>query len=315
MLIEDAAREFFVYLDAEKGCSPATIEAYRSDLKLFRKFLRSDGTSQAIEEITPEVLRRYIAAMSSAGLAASTRARRLYALRSLWQYLETADLVSSNPTRKVATPRREQRLPTYLSAEECARLLAACDDNHYVDLAFRDRAILTVLIYQGLRRAELLGLRLGDVNLDAMTLLVRRGKGGKSRLLPLATQTAAAVEDWLEFRPSSSDGALFVTRGGKPMSPTDLNRMFRRTVERSGVRREDVTLHTLRHTFATLLLKEGVDVRSLQRLLGHASIETTAQYLHLQTEDLRGALALHPLGQRDDTTRHHSQEDDWGLRR
>lgn len=295
MLIEDVAREFFVYLDAEKGCSPATIEAYRSDLKLFREFLRDDGTVPHVGAITPEVLRRYIADMSAGGLAASTRGRRLYALRSLWNYLERADLVSDNPTRKVATPRREQRLPAYLSAEECTRLLAACDDNHYVDLAFRDRAILTVLICQGLRRAELLGLRLGDIDADAMTLLVRRGKGGKSRLLPLADQTLGAVADWLEFRPAGDHSTLFVTRGGNPMSPKDLNRMFRRTVERSGIHRDHVTLHTLRHTFATLLLKKGVDVRTLQRLLGHASIETTALYLHLETDDLRGALARHPL--------------------
>jgi site-specific recombinase XerD len=296
MLIEDVAREFFVYLDAEKGCSPATVQAYRSDLKLFRKFLQADETPSEVESITPAVLRRYIANMSEDGLAAATRGRRLYALRSLWNYLEQADLVRGNPTRKVATPRREQRLPNYLSTEECARLLAACDSNHYVDLAFRDRAILTVLIYQGLRRAELLHLKIGDVDFGAKTLLVRRGKGGKSRLLPLAEGAGFAIEDWLEFRPSTDNGMLFVTRGGNPMRPTDINRMFRRTVERSGIQRDNVTLHTLRHTFATLLLKEGVDVRTLQRLLGHASIETTALYLHLETDDLRGALARHPLG-------------------
>lgn len=296
MLIEDAAREFFMYLHAEKGCSPATIDAYRSDLKLFLEFLQADETSLVVAAITPEVLRRYIAAMTAGELAASTRGRRLYALRSLWKYLEEADLVADNPTRRIATPRREQRLPTYLSAEECARLLAACDRNHYFDLAFRDRAILTVLIYQGLRRAELLGLQLRDIDVEGMTLLVRRGKGGRSRLLPLADQTSSAIQDWLEFRADGDDHALFVTRGGNPMSPKDLNRMFRRTVERSGIRRDGVTLHTLRHTFATLLLKEGVDVRTLQRLLGHASIETTALYLHLETDDLRGALARHPLG-------------------
>jgi site-specific recombinase XerD len=296
MLIQDVAREFFVYVNAERGCSPATISAYRSDLKLFCEFLRERGTPPEVEAVTPDVLRSYVAAMSASGLAPATRARRLHALRSLWRYLELADLVNENPTRKIATPKRDQRLPSYLTVEEAALLIGACDDNHYVDLAFRDRAILTVLIYQGLRRAELLGLGLNDVNVASMTLLVRRGKGGKSRLLPLAGPAAEAIEDWLEFRPHSDSSALFVTRGGCAMRPTDLNRMFRRTVERSGIRRDGVTLHTLRHTFATLLLKEGVDVRTLQRLLGHASIETTALYLHLETDDLRGALARHPLG-------------------
>lgn len=295
MLIENVAREFFVYLDAEKGCSQATVEAYRSDLRLFLRFLQGDGCPAEVERVAPDVLRRYLASMSAAGLSASTRGRRLYALRSLWQYLETADLVTENPCRKVSAPRRSQHLPNYLSADECARLLAACDDNHYADLAFRDRALLTVLVYQGLRRAEVLGLQMGDVDLEAMTLLVRRGKGGTSRLLPLAEQAANAVADWLEMRPDCPTGALFVTRGGHPMSVKDLQRMFRRTVYRAGLR-EGITLHTLRHTFATLLLREGVDVRTLQRLLGHASIETTAVYLHVDTEDMRGAVERHPLG-------------------
>lgn len=295
MLIEDVAREFFVYLDAEKGCSPSTIEAYRSDLKLFLAFLQEDSCPAEVERVAPDVLRRYLASMSAAGLSASTRGRRLYALRSLWQYLETADLVTENPCRKVSAPRRSQHLPNHLTADECARLLAACDDSHYVDLAFRDRALLAVLIYQGLRRAEVLGLQLGDVDLEEMTLLVRRGKGGTSRLLPLAESAADALADWQEMRPDCASSALFTTRGGHPMSIKDLQRMFRRTVARAGLR-EGITLHTLRHTFATLLLREGVDVRTLQRLLGHASIETTALYLHLDTEDLRGAIGRHPLG-------------------
>ncbi len=294
MLIEDVAREFFVYLDAEKGCSPATIDAYGSDLRLFLAFLQDDGCCPDLAHVTAEVLRRYLARMSVAGLSASTRARRLYALRSLWQYLETVGLISDNPCRKVAAPRRRQRLPNYLSVHECTRLLIACDGNHYVDLAFRDRAILAILIYQGLRRAELLGVQVGDVDLDAMTLLVRRGKGGRSRLLPLAERAADALTDWLEIRPDCANSALFVTRGGRAMSVIDLQRMFRRTVARAGLR-DGITLHTLRHTFATMLLREGVDVRTLQRLLGHASIETTALYLHVDTEDLRRAIGRHPL--------------------
>ncbi len=271
------------------------VEAYQSDLKLFAGFLQDAGLPVEVEQVTTDVLRRYLAGMSAAGLSASTRARRLYALRSLWHYLETTGLVSENPCRKVSAPRRRQHLPNYLTVTECARLLAACDDNHYVDLAFRDRTILVVLMYQGLRRAELLGLQLGDVDLEAMTLLVRRGKGGTSRLLPLAEQAAQAGTDWLEMRPDCACSALFVTRGGHPMSAVDLQRMFRRTVDRAGLR-EGVTLHTLRHTFGTMLLRQGVDVRTLQRLLGHASIETTALYLHVDAEDLRGAIGRHPLG-------------------
>ena len=296
MLIEEVAREFFVYLDAEKGCSRATIEAYASDLKLFTEFLVERGQKIEVELVTAEVLREYLADMSARGLSASTRGRRLYSLRSLWHYLEVTEKVTENPCRRVSAPRRHEHVPTSLSVAECARLLAACEDNHYTDLAFRDRAILTVLIYEGLRRGELVGLGLGDVDLDAMMLTVRRAKGGSWRVLPLAGAAADAVSDWLELRPRCDHSALFTTRGGRPISVKDLQRMFRRTVSRAGIGSDRVTLHSLRHTFALLLLREGVDVRSLQRLLGHRSLETTAQYLHLQTDDLRAAVDRHPLG-------------------
>ena len=105
-----------------------------------------------------------------------------------------------------------------------------------------------------------------------------------------------AVIDWLEFRPECEHSSLFTTRAGNPMSVRDLHRMFCRTVGRAGLGGNGITLHSLRHTFAVLLLRAGVDVRSLQRLLGHASLETTAQYLHLQTDDLRAAVDRHPLG-------------------
>ena len=293
--IEDVAREFFVYLDAEKGCSRATIEAYASDLNLFVEFLVQRDRGAEVEAVTAELLREYLADMSARGLSASTRGRRLYALRSLWHYLEVTERVTENPCRRVSAPRRHEHVPTSLSVAECARLLAACEDNHYVDLAFRDRAILCALIYQGLRRAEVLGLQLGDVDPEAMTVLVRRGKGGKSRMMPLAEPAAEALADWLELRPRCEHSVVFTTRGARPMSAKDLQRMFRRTVARADLAREGLTVHSLRHTFAMLLLREGVDVRALQRLLGHSSIETTALYLHLETDDLRDAVARHPL--------------------
>jgi len=146
MLIEDVAREFFVYLNAEKRCSPATIEAYGSDLKLFVKFLRGKEVRPEVSSVTTEVLREYLADMSARGLSASTRGRRLYSLRSMWHYLEVTEKVTKNPCRRVSAPRRVQHVPTHLSVEGCARLLATCDENHYTDLAFRDRAVLTVLI-------------------------------------------------------------------------------------------------------------------------------------------------------------------------
>lgn len=321
MLIQDAAKQFSVHLHAERGCSRATVEAYRGDIAAFLRYLEeTDGhrgcagqerspahraadeqqgcaARFAVEQVTVETARGWIAHMADRGLKPATRARRLSCLRSLFEFLIDIGAAATNPFRRVRMPKKDHQPPTYLSPDECRRLLAATDDNHYTVLAFRDRAALSLLLFAGLRRSELLGLRVGDVDLQQRTLRVRVGKGQRGRVLPLAEAAAEAVADWLELRPEgTTHDALLTTRGGAAMCATDLQRMFKRTVQKAGIVREGLTLHKLRHTCATLLLGEGVDIVAIQRLLGHASIESTAVYLHVEMSDLRRAVERHPLG-------------------
>lgn len=295
MLIREAADEFFLYLEAERGCSPLTVTAYQSDIDLFIDFLEGEDVAPDVSNVTVRLLRQFLLAMKRDGLAASTRARRLYALRSLWDFLEKSEMIDVNPSRKVSAPKTGQHIPEYLTPDECEALLDATDNQYYDSLATRDRAALTILIYTGLRRHELIDIRLSDVDLDARTLRVNRGKGNKSRLIPLVEEARQAIHDWLDERPQVDHDLLLTGRDGRPLGTHGLHLAFRRAAEKAGLDRDGVTLHTLRHSFATMLLHSQVDLISLQRLLGHASIESTAIYLHVDMTRLREAVDAHPM--------------------
>ena len=185
-----------------------------------------------------------------------------------------------HPLARVATPKKQKQIPMYLSFEECQRLLDATDKNHLFLLAFRDKAMLGTFIYTGIRRGELLALTMADVDFEARTLAVRNGKGGKGRVIPLYDELIELLRDWLELRPQCEHG---------------LQEAFHRAKKAAGIDREGVTIHTLRHTFASSLLQNGADLVSIQRLLAHSSLDTTAIYRHVQMDGLREAVDKHPL--------------------
>ena len=186
-------------------------------------------------------------------------------------------------------------MPSVLSLEEARRVLRAADDHQCPWMGFRNRAMVAVLLFCGLRRQELADLKLSDVDLRSRWLKVRRGKGGKGRSIPLAPEAAEAINDWLEFRPQVDHEYLLTGLGGRRLEKNGLVGVFRAVARRAGVDRKGVSLHTLRHTFASLLLQEGCDLVSIQELLGHADLSTTAIYLHLDAAHLQGAMERHPL--------------------
>ena len=281
--------EFLSYLDLERGCSPATIRAYRTDFRLFLRFLESIEISPDIGAVDKPVLRRYVAWLRGRGLKVSSVARRLHSVHSFWNYLRDNDYTEQDPFLGVRVPKPERPLPVFLSAEECKALLRAAEYQRSAFRAFRDKAVLAVLIYAALRRSELLGLRLEDVDLGRAVLRVVHGKGRKARAIPLADGATEALGDWLELRPHCRHDALFTSQSGEPMGKNGLVRAFRKAVQKAGIKKPGVSLHKLRHSFACMLLQNGCDLFSLSRLLGHTRLDTTAIYLHATVEDLRSA--------------------------
>ena len=294
--MDTLAQEFLLYLQAEKGCSPLTAKAYESDLSQFFAHLQENFTVNDPSDITVEMVRSWIVCMHARGLCNNSVARRISSLKSFWKYLCYNDLASPAVMTNVSTPRREQTLPVYLGKESLQKLLDAALQQRTEYCAFRDYAIMATFIYAGLRRGELLNLKISDVDLGARTLRVVQAKGNKTRIIPLVEELCEAIADWLQYRQATNHDYLFTTNRGNRIYPSRLQIIWRKVLQRSGVKRSDVTMHTLRHSFATLLLQSGqADLVSIQHLLGHSRLDTTAIYLHVGAQQLLETIGAHPL--------------------
>ena len=297
MRIEQAVQSFLDHLVLERGCSSATSEAYASDVRTLEAFLAEEGIEPLTESLTPIVIRRYVSWMATGGYSPATIRRRVYAISSLFKWAVNYGYAESNPCACVVLPKKQKKMPAVLSVQEARRVLKASEKHSNARMAFRNRAIIAVLLFCGLRRSELVGLDLDDVDLRARWVRVRRGKGGKGRSVPLVVEAAEALADWIEFRPEVDHDALFVGIHGERLKVGGVARVFRKVAVQADVDRDGVSLHTLRHTFASLLLHEGCDLVSIQELLGHADLSSTAIYLHMDASHLQSAVNRHPLSE------------------
>ena len=295
MDIETAAKQFLKHLVGERGCTDATAEAYASDVRQCVAYLSEKGIPPQTEVVTSAVLREYVGWLAHRGCSASTIRRRISGVSSLWRWLTSTEHETANPCAGLMLPRKQRWSPAVLTLEEARRLLAASEEHDHPAMAFRNRAAISTLLFCGLRRGELLDLTTSDVDHCGRWVRVRRGKGGKGRSVPLVAEAAEAVSDWLEFRPEVEHDFLFTGRRGARLGKNGIARMFRRVARHAGVLREGVSLHTLRHTFASLLLQQGCDLVSIKEMLGHADLSTTGAYLHLDASHLQAAADLHPL--------------------
>ena len=274
------------------SASPHTITAYRHDVEQFTAWAERAGVNEP-GAVTPLLLRRYLACLSTRRMARRTIARKAAALRRYFDWLRRRGVLAADPARRLSAPKGEGRLPRVLKERELAALLNDGQDPQD-PVEARDRAVLELLYGSGLRVAELCGLRTGDVDLRTGSVLVW-GKGAKQRQLPMSQPSVEAVRAWLAGgRPAlctleSPPDTLFLNRRGRPLTPRDVRRILDR---RSPVPTHP---HALRHTFATHLLDNGADLRAVQELLGHADLTTTQVYTHVSRERLRTVHAeTHP---------------------
>jgi integrase/recombinase XerD len=274
---------FLDHLTVERGLSPRTVEAYRSDLSLFFSEAR-----KAPERVTRDDVRAFLTSQRSQGRTGTTAARRLVALRTFYKFLLLERKVDSDPTENVEAPKALKKLPAYLTPEEVDRLLESPDLTTPTGL--RNRAILEVLYATGMRVSELTGLTLQQLNAEAGFVLVM-GKGSKERVVPLGEEALEWVRRYRQdSRPlllgERASHALFVTARGGALSRQMVWVLIGRCARTAGITKR-LSPHTLRHSFATHLLEHGADLRSVQLLLGHADISTTQIYTHLEQERLK----------------------------
>ena len=293
----DHLRGFLDYLQAECGLSLNTRRAYRRDLCRFLGQLGPAGGDLA--KLTTRHVEQFLRACRQEGLAVSSIARGLAAVRMFCRYLVLQRVLARDVSAVVESPKKWHRLPTVLDDEHVGRLLAAPDDGQDVH-ALRDRAVLTVLYATGIRASELTGLDVHDVNFRLGVVRVL-GKGAKERIVPIAESALEAVHAYLTGprRTLASDppsGRVFLSRSGRGLLREDVYRIVRKYVRRAALR-GNVTPHTLRHAFATQLLARGADLRSVQEMLGHADISSTQVYTHVDAARLKAIhKKFHPRG-------------------
>jgi len=282
--LDELLETFLVHVRTERGFSEHSVRAYATDLVGFLGYCEERGVV-APAAVTRHELRAWLAREHARGLARTTMARKLASLRALFRWLERTGRIPTDPAASLRTPRRDRPLPKVLGREEIDRLLAAPEGDDL--LAVRDRAILETLYSAGLRASELVGLDVADLDLAGGVVRVR-GKGRKERLALLGSPAAAAVRAYLELRRAEglADPALFLNHRGSRLTARSVQRVLERRLAAAGLAGR-ATPHTLRHSFATHLLDAGADLRSVQELLGHASLSTTQIYTHVTTEKLK----------------------------
>lgn len=286
--VSDYVTEFLRFLEISKVVSTHTLKAYALDLKAFGAYLEQQGLT--FTHVTHLHIRAYLGQLS-VDLAAATRARRLASLKSFYKFLNRRKVIEINPARRVKSPKLPRRLPRAIPVDEAFALMNAPQVERL--LALRDRAMLEVLYGAGLRVSELCGLSLGDLDRSANTLRVL-GKGQKERLCPLNPHALVALDAWFERRgevlatPSKKQDsrAMFLNFRGGRLTTRSVERHLDTYVKALGLNRK-MSPHALRHSFATHLLAGGADIRSIQELLGHASLSTTQRYTAVSFEQLQ----------------------------
>ncbi len=293
--------DYLGYLAVERGLADNTLEAYANDLSSFAAFAGRTARNSD-EPIDDDVLRAgqwvvagYIADTVESGGAASTAARRLAALRGFFAYLVSVGSIVKDPTGNLESPRQIMRLPRVLSVNEVDRLIAGV--SWPAPEGLRDRAMLELMYSSGLRVSELVGLATNDVDLE-LGYVRCIGKGNKERIVPVGSSALRAVAAYIaaarrEIAPAGTDAHLFVSGRGKGITRQAVWKIIKRAALAAGIDRRVTSPHTLRHSFATHMLENGADLRSVQELLGHADVRTTQIYTHLTQARLRESYNRH----------------------
>lgn len=315
-------RDFLTYHEAIQGHSKKTVDEYYLDLRNFFRYIKIEKGKVArsaeldeisIDDVDLELIRsvtlsdvyaymNYLSrdraqhpnsSQTDYGLKASSRARKIAAIRSFYKYLTSkAKLLSENPMQDLDSPRTKKALPRYLDLDGSIQLLESVDG----DFQERDRCILTLFLNCGLRISELIGLNLSDVRGDQLRVL---GKGNKERILYLNDATMQAIQDYLTVRDNQhaiDKNALFLSRRRARISKSAVEKLVKKYLAKAGLDSTQYSPHKLRHTAATLMLQNGVDVRTLQEVLGHDNLNTTQIYTHVDNDNLRMAARANPLG-------------------
>ncbi len=283
----EAAAEYLGALRSERGLARNTVAAYRRDLRVYLETLARIGRDQ-IDSITPGDVSAYVRDLRRADLAPSSIARKVSAIRGFHRFLVAEDIVTADPTAMLESPRRTMSLPRALTVEDVIRLLEMPDRT--VPLGIRDAALLEFLYASGARVSEAVDLDVIDVDLEGRFAVVT-GKGNRQRVVPMGRPAVEAIEAYLPVRLDLRGGGadmerLFLNSRGGRLSRQAVWQIVRKQAKSAGLESDRVSPHVLRHSAATHMVEGGADLRSVQEMLGHASISTTQIYTRVSPQHL-----------------------------
>lgn len=292
--------EYKSYLVLERRMSANSIEAYLRDIRHFGDFLAKRDGSVDLLSVSREDIETFIFSLHESGVKSSSQARITSGIKSFYRYLYMCDKIKKLPTELIATPKIGRKLPTVLTIEQVSQLISSIDMSGA--FAHRNRAIVELLYSCGLRASELVDLRMGDLFFSENYIRVL-GKGDKERLVPISGYAISKLQIYITDRnrrfASGDDDHLFLSRLGCKLTRVMLFIIIRDMAAKAGIK-SAISPHTLRHTFATHLVKGGADIRLVQMMLGHESITTTDIYTHLDRTFLKeGIEKYHPLANLD----------------
>ena len=278
---------FINYLTVERGLSRNTLDAYSRDLTRYLAFLEKEGIGSP-KEVTPSRVLHFLTYLQKEGLSPRSRARSLVALRMFHKFLLVEGIASENPASRIESPQTVQALPDVLTTGEVESLLKVAGTDS--PLSLRDRAMLELLYATGLRVSELIALKFKDLQLD-VGYLVAFGKRNKQRIVPIGESARDALKEYLNegrnrLCKNNQNDFIFLNLSGKNLTRQGFWKMIKRRAVQAGIAK-NIMPHTLRHSFATHLLENGADLRSVQAMLGHADISTVQIYTHVTRERLR----------------------------
>ena len=288
----EIVKNYVRYLKLERNYSPNTIEAYQRDLRYLLQFVEEQGL--ALVDVELEHLEQFTVGLHEKGVSARSQARILSGVRSFYRFMVLDGYMEEDPTELLPSPQIGQYLPEYLSVEEVDKLEGAIDLSKWEGQ--RNKAIIEVLFSCGLRVSELVNLKLSDIFEDEKFVRVL-GKGNKERLVPISPKAIQELHYWymdrnlMRIKPGEDD-YVFLNRRGVHLTRTMILIMIKQMAKAAGIQKT-ISPHTLRHSFATALLKGGADLRAIQAMLGHEDIGTTEIYTHLETSDLRREILEH----------------------
>ncbi|MGZ8190015.1 MAG: tyrosine recombinase XerC [Methylococcaceae bacterium] len=276
--------DFFTLLKTEKRASEHTIKNYRRDIKHLQDYCKNRNINYW-NGVQQGDIRSHIANRHRSGISSKSLQRELSAIRSFYNFLLKKHLADINPAQHIKAPKQARKLPKTLDVDQITGLLEAGTSSI---LEIRDLAMFELFYSSGLRLSELSALNLTDIDLPDNSLIVRSGKGGKARILPIGSKAVTAIENWLQQRLKNtiaSEPALFTSNRGSRLGPRSIELRLEQWCKKKGIA-EHIHPHMLRHSFASHLLESSQDLRAVQELLGHSNISTTQIYTHLDFQHL-----------------------------